>query len=115
MNNPTYIERTYKKFRNVLNLYAAKIMKTVGQAGMVLGYETAEHLRLPPDTVVMSEIEPGKSWGGEYGNLWLKTSFTVPAEADGEILCAIPAADAVEILCFREYAALAYYRIKGWI
>ena len=101
MNTPTYIGRTYRKFESVLDLYAAKIMKTVGHAGKVLGCETAEHLRLPPDAAGMTEIEPGKSWGCEYGNLWLTTTYTVPEEADGEILCAIPAADAVEILCFK--------------
>ena len=64
--------------------------------------ETMDHLRLPPDAAAMTEIAPGTEWGSEYGNIWLKTKLTVPAEADGEILCAIPDADAVEILCFKD-------------
>ena len=39
MNNPSYIERTYEKFESVLDLYAAKIMKTVGHAGPVFAFE----------------------------------------------------------------------------
>ena len=101
MNNPTYIGRTYRKFESVLELYAAHILKPVGQADAVLGYETDEHLRLPPDRSLMKPVEPGTAWGHEWGNLWLTTTYVVPECADGEILCAIPDANAVEILCFK--------------
>ena len=90
MNNPTYIERTYSKFERVLNLYAARIMKTVGQAGLVFSFTPDEHLRLPPDRSAMAEIVPGTAWGSEYGNIWLSADVSVPEEADGKIFCAIP-------------------------
>ena len=102
MNNPSYIDRTYEKFESVLEIYAARILKTVSQACPVYACETMEHLRLPPERGEMKQIAPGQSWGTEYGNLWLETDVTVPAEADGKILCAIPDADAVEILCFKD-------------
>ena len=101
MNNKAYIDRTYKKFDSVMNLYSRYLLKNVAKTDAVLAFETADHLRLPPDDAAMTEIQPGYVWGGEYSNIWLKTSFTVPAEADGEILCAIPDVNAVEILCFR--------------
>ncbi len=101
MNNNAYIERTYKKFDNVLDYYAAHIFRPIMKVDHAVALETIEHLRLPPDTASMKPVEPGYVWGSEYSSMWLKTSFTVPAEADGEILCAIPDANAVEILCFK--------------
>ncbi len=101
MNNPSYIGRTYRKFENVLELYARHILKPVGQADAVLGYECDEHLRLPPDKSLMKPVEPGYAWGHEWGNLWLTTTLTVPECAAGQVLCAIPDANAVEILCFK--------------
>jgi len=101
MNNPNYIERTYRKFDNVLDLYAARIFKTVDRVGTVYGMQTHEHLRNIPDSSLLCEIPAGTNWGEEYSNLWLVTEYTVPAELDGQILCAIPDANAVEILCFR--------------
>ncbi|MBO5257603.1 MAG: alpha-mannosidase [Clostridia bacterium] len=101
MNNKAYIDRTYKKFDSVMNIYARYLFKSVAKTDAVLALETADHLRLPPDDSAMTEIAPGYIWGGEYSNIWLKTSITVPAEADGEILCAIPDVNAVEILCFK--------------
>ncbi|MBO7404958.1 MAG: hypothetical protein J6V24_08355, partial [Clostridia bacterium] len=79
-------------------LYARQIVKTVGHADGVLGCETKDHLRLPPDASVMKPMEKGAAWGDEYGNLWLRTTETVPEAADGQIFCAVPDADAVEIL-----------------
>ncbi|MBQ3591026.1 MAG: hypothetical protein II979_03725, partial [Clostridia bacterium] len=101
MNHTPYIQRTYKKYDNVLERYAAHIFRTIGQAEEVLAYATDEHLRLPPCTCSMKPIAPGETWGNEYGNVWLHTEITVPADADGKILCAIPDAEAVEILCYR--------------
>jgi len=102
MNHNAYIQRTYRKYDNILERYAAHIFRTIGQAGTVLAYATDEHLRLPPCPCSMNPIEPGARWGNEYGNIWLHTEITVPDCADGKILCAIPDAEAVEILCYRD-------------
>ena len=101
MNNDKYIERTHKKIEAVLELYAAHIFRTVGTPDKVYAYHTPEHLRKPPVAEQMTEIVPGTKWGEEWGNMWLHTSYTVPAELDGEQLCVIPDANAVEILCFK--------------
>ena len=101
MNNRAYIERTYKKYDNAIDLYARRIFREIGRADAVLGYETKDHLRMAPDASAMKPIENGTVWGGEYGNLWLRTEFTVPAEYAGETLCAYPEANAAEVLCFK--------------
>ena len=101
MNHTPYIQRTYKKYDNVLERYAAHIFRTIAQAENVLAFATDEHLRLPPEVSAMNPIAPGARWGNEYGNLWLHTEVTVPECADGKILCVIPDAEAVEILCYR--------------
>ena len=101
MNNDKYIERTHKKIEAVLELYAAHIFRTVGAPDKVYAYHTPEHLRKPPVAEQMTEIVPGTKWGEEWGNMWLHTSFTVPAELEGEQLCVIPDVNALEILCFK--------------
>lgn len=101
MQNEAYIQRTYKKFEKVLEFYAAHIFRTVAAAENVLSYETQEHLRKPPKISEMTPIAPGTTWGKEYGNMWLRTSFCVPETLAGQQLCVIPDVQAVEILCFK--------------
>jgi len=99
MNNQAYINRTYQKFENIIELYAARMFTTVGRAETVTALETSEHLRVPPESG-LSEIASGAAWGAEYANIWLETEVTVPECAAGKVFCAIPDADAVEILGF---------------
>ena len=101
MRNEPYIKRTYKKFENILELYAKHIFRTVGTAENVLAMHTQEHLRKPPCACEMQPIEPGVEWGREYGNMWLRTSYTVPELLAGQQICVIPDVHAVEILCFK--------------
>lgn len=101
MKNEAYIKRTHKKFENILELYAKYIFQPVGSADVVLAMQTQEHLRKPPKPEQMHEIKPGTAWGREYGNLWLRTSFTVPEVLAGQQICVIPDVHAVEILCFK--------------
>ena len=101
MNHNSYIQRTYKKFDSVLELYARRIFRVIGTADEVLSLATDDHLRLPPAKADMTPITPGTVWGHEWGNLWLSTTYTVPAEADGKTLCVICDAEAVEVMCFR--------------
>ncbi len=101
MNEHAYIERTYKKFDRILEWYAKKIFRTVGTAETVVSYATDAHLRTPPKASDCAPIAPGTRWGHEWGNLWLETSYTIPAELDGKTVCVICDAEAVEVLCFR--------------
>lgn len=102
MNQNAYIQRTYRKFDAVLERYAAHIFAPVCDLDGVTGFQTDAHLRLPPSATDMSPIQPGNAWGHEYGNLWLHCEVTVPECCDGAILCAIPDAEAVEILCYKD-------------
>ena len=101
MIHDAYLKRTNTKIRAALDYYAPYIFKTVGEAEKVLAMETMDHLRKPPAAEDMHPIQPGIKWGCEYGNLWLRTSYTVPAELEGQQLCVIPLANAGEILCFK--------------
>jgi len=101
MNNNSYINRTLGKFNSVLNLYAARIFKTVAKAEEVYALETEEHLRLPPARDEMTAISEGTKWGHEYSNIWLSYTYTVPAELEGKIIGCIPDAEFVEVLCFK--------------
>lgn len=101
MQKEAYIQRTYKKIEKTLELYAKHIFRTVAVAETVLGMETREHLRKPPEAEQMQPILPGSTWGEEYGNLWLRTVFTVPETLGAQQLCVIPDVHAVEILCYK--------------
>ncbi|MBQ8578168.1 MAG: alpha-mannosidase [Clostridia bacterium] len=101
MNQQAYINRTYRKFDSILELYAKKIFRVIGDAEAVTAYATDDHLRLPPEKSLFAPITAGTRWGHEWGNLWLNTSVTVPELADGETLCVICDAEAVEIMCFK--------------
>ena len=101
MRNEPYIKRTHKKMESVLELYAKHIFQTAVTIETALGMETQEHLRKPPMAEDMQEIKPGTKWGKEYGNLWLRTSFTVPETLAGQQLCVIPDVHATEIFCFK--------------
>lgn len=101
MNQQRYIDRTLRKFDNILELYAKKIFRVIGSADDVCAYATDEHLRVPPERALTSPIAPETRWGHEWGNLWLQTSYTIPNEAEGKTVCVFCDAEAVEILCFR--------------
>ena len=101
MRNEAYIKRTHTKMESVLELYAKHIFQTVATAENVLAMQTMEHLRKPPKAEDMAPIQPGTQWGKEYGNMWLRTSFTVPETLAGQQLCVIPDVHATEILCFK--------------
>lgn len=101
MINRVYAERTLKKISLLPELYAPYMFRTVCMAEHVQFMETQEHLRRPPEYSCLSPIEEGTVWGKEYSGMWLRTSYTVPEELSGKILCAIPDCEAVEVLCFK--------------
>ena len=102
MTNEQYVERTLAKIQRSVEFYGKRMFRPLRRAESVVSYATKEHLRVPPDKSLMKAISEGTQWGEEYGNLWLETEITIPQEAEGCILCAIPDANAVEILCFKD-------------
>ena len=97
-----YAERTLRKLERAVELYGKHVFVPILRPYRVYALETPEHLRKPPARECMKPIEPGACWGGEYQNIWLAADFEVPAEAEGQCLCAAPDADAVEVLCFKD-------------
>ena len=102
MHTVKYAERTFGKIEKALEFYAPRMFRTCAHAEQVLHMTTTEHLRKPPAPETMTPIAPGTEWGGNYNNLWLYTRLTVPEEAEGKILCALPDLDAREIFCFKD-------------
>ena len=100
MNNKKYSELTYKKIADVVQYYSDHIFQKIGTVRSPLAYETTEHLRTPPADELYRPITPGYKWGGEWGNIWLRSDITVPEEAAGHTLCLHPDLGAAEILCF---------------
>ena len=99
MYNEKLNERLYVKIEHALHIYEKYIYKKVGELQNAEGFETVEHLRgVPADG--WSPIEPGYSWGGEWNNLWVRGSFTVPAELAGKKLYAVSSCGGVEQLFF---------------
>ena len=101
MTNNKYVKRLLEKYDRAVKLYGERIFKTVADATEVYAYETMDHLRVPPAKSEMTPITAGTKWGTEYSNMWLSTSFTVPAELDGKIIGCIPDAEFYEVLCFK--------------
>lgn len=62
-------------------------------------YETTEKLNsIPADASLYTSISRGDTWGQELGNCWLKGSYTVPQELDGQSLYAYPRMGGYEIM-----------------
>ncbi len=101
MNFQKYVDRNYSKFDHAVEVYEKYLLHPVCTVENVLSYTTDEHLRVPP-TTGLTPITPGTKWGREWSNTWLIADITVPQEADGAILCAVPDAHATEILCFKD-------------
>ena len=91
--------RMYDKLENANNIYAKLIFKTLYPVSDALCLETKEHFRLPPEGD-WKPLAPATFWGGEYQNIWIKTTVTVPKEAEGKKLFLVPRTGAVENLFF---------------
>ncbi len=96
-----YVQRFLGKIEQTLELYGRHIFTPILKVEDVLALETDEHLRRPPSPETMRPIKDGESWGREYSSIWLSARVRVPEAASGQTLCAVPEADAVEILCFK--------------
>lgn len=92
--------RLYDKLEYANNVYAKLIYKTLFPVSDALYLETKEHFRLPPEGEWKPMPLSPQWWGGEYQNIWVKTTVTVPKEAEGKKLFLVPHTGAVENLFF---------------
>ena len=93
------MKKTFDKMNNVLAYYLPYLYTPVQGLSEVSARRTEEHFRTPP-TEGLSPIHPGEKWGGEFQNIWLTATVTVPPEAEGKQLYLIPDAEMVEALLF---------------
>ncbi len=96
-----YAERKLRKIQKSLELYSRYLFVRIFEIDSVLALETHDQLRIPPESDSMNRICKGTQWGTEYSNLWLRFKLSVPDEAEGTIICAIPDTGAIETLCFK--------------
>lgn len=107
-----YSNRVLGKLENLNKLYAGLIYKKADELQNPVGLTTAEHFRTPP-TEGLSPLPCGFVWGGEYGNLWVEGSYTVPASLAGKKLYVIPRTDAYETLFFLNGRPDGIFNSKG--
>ncbi len=93
---PKYI---IEKLNQLMHVYEKSVYRKVGEMQNAVSLMTTEHLRSVPQTG-LSPIEKGTSWGGEWQNLWVAGSFTVPAALDGQSLYAVSRCGGRETLFF---------------
>ena len=107
-----YSNRVLDKLENLNKIYANLMYTKIASLDPVLGMQTKDHLRTPPADG-LSPLKSGDTWGGEYMNLWVKGSYTVPAELDGKKLFVIPHTNAYETLFFKNGIPDGIFNSKG--
>ncbi len=107
-----YSNRMCRKLEQVNKIYAQMMYEKVDEIGDLYGLETLEHLRTVP-TDGLSLLEKDTVWGGEYMNLWIVGSYTVPERLAGKSLWLIPRTDAYETLYFRNGKPDGIFNSKG--
>ncbi len=99
MHYESFNKRLLSKIENALKIYETRIYEPVAVVKTLQALETGEHFRTPPEEGY-TQLSSGGQWGGEFGNVWLRTAFTVAPEWAGERLCLCENTGAREILAF---------------
>lgn len=94
-----YAERLYNKVAEFPQRYARYMFNRVGTLENPVYLETKEHLRNVPEAG-WREMSGAHEWKGEWNNLWIKGTYTVPENLKGKKLYAISDSGAVEVLFF---------------
>ncbi len=107
-----YSNRVLGKLENLNKIYANLMYAKADTLPSPVGLSTKEHFRTPP-TERLSPLSAGDRWGGEYMNLWIKGTYTVPAHLAGQKLYVIPHTDAYETLFFKNGIPDGIFNSKG--
>ncbi len=107
-----YSKRVAGKLENLNKLYASLIYEKVDEMSDLKGVQTKDHLRTPPKDN-LEKIEKGYRWGGEYMNLWLIGSYTVPQELASKRLSVVLKTGAYEALFFKNGQPDGIFNSKG--
>lgn len=89
MTQEKQLARVLNKAERLLKVYDHYLFTPVAELSME-GWECREHLRTPPEGVPYRPMKAGDKWGAEWTNLWLRGSYTVPAEQAGQPLYILP-------------------------
>ena len=89
MTNEKQLERVLNKAERLLKVYDHYLFTPLAEIPME-GWECREHLRTPPTDVPYRPMRAGDKWGAEWGSLWLRGSYTVPAGQAGKPLYILP-------------------------
>lgn len=108
----SYSNRMCRKLERVNKIYADLMYNKVDEITGLSYLETLDHLRKAP-TEGLAPLANGTSWGGEYMNMWIVGSYTVPAELEGKSLWLVPHTDAYETLYFRNGTPDGIFNSKG--
>ncbi|MBO7740809.1 MAG: alpha-mannosidase, partial [Clostridia bacterium] len=108
----SYSNRMCRKLEGVNKIYANLMYNKVDELSGLSYLETLDHLRKAP-TEGLAPLANGTTWGGEYMNMWIVGSYTVPAELEGKSLWIIPHTDAYETLYFRNGTPDGIFNSKG--
>ena len=108
----SYSNRMCRKLERVNKIYAQMMYEKVDEIKAPMYLETLDHLRQAP-TEGLAPLASGTVWGGEYMNMWVVGSYTVPAHLAGKDLWLIPHTDAYETLYFRNGTPDGIFNSKG--
>ncbi|MBE6835140.1 MAG: alpha-mannosidase [Ruminococcaceae bacterium] len=112
MYNERLKSRVFEKLENALRIYERLIYSEVAELGDTKALYTHEYLRSVPESG-MEPIEKGKSWGDEWGTLWVKGSFEVPESLSGKELFALSDCGGTEQLFFINGVPKGIYNSKN--
>ena len=104
--------RIFSKLEHALPIYQKLLYQKVGELQQPESLMTKEHLRSVP-AEGFAPIEKGTSWGGEWENLWVRGSFTVPPELDGQPLYVISSCGGYEQMFFLNGAPKGLFNTKN--
>ena len=107
-----YSNRVLGKLENLNKIYADLMYTKIDTLSNPVGMQTKDHLRTPP-TEGLAPLNIGDRWGGEYMNLWVKGTYTVPAEFAGRKLHVIPHTGAYETMFFKNGVPDGIFNSKG--
>ena len=99
MFNEKFKDRMFERIEKSLSVYQKMIYENAVELKDVCAFQTTEHLRTVPENG-FKPIEKGTKWGGEWVNIWIKGSFTVPVELEKKPLYVVSECGGREQLLF---------------
>ena len=108
-----YVSLIRGKLESAGKVYIPLAYRKVGELQNVRYYETKKHLHsaIPQDGY--KTADGGFTWGGEWGNAWVRGTARVPECCSDTPLYIMPKTGAVEILYFRDGKPAGIINSKG--